>query len=193
MEDWVTRKNILKWAHEENDLLRDWLSSQFNSYSEWFKRSDATLKNFIINEVKKESKVPAEQKALADKVYKGWKNYERSVENAKNKVSKIQLEVSDITISNLKLLSKKEGLSQSAYIEKAISFAKRNPNSIVKNSSSIKQLDLDLKSRNKELVKAEVVSKSIQERFSQLESQILELIELVEPLVTKNSDQRPKE
>lgn len=193
MEDWVTRKNILKWAHEENELLRDWLSSQFDGYSEWFKRSDATLKNFIINEVKNASKVPAEQKALADKVYKGWKNYERSVKNTENKVSKIQLEVSDITISNLKLLSKKEGLSPSAYIEKAIRFANRNPNSIVKNSSSDKQLNLDMKSRNKELVKAEVVSKSIQERFSQLENQILELIELVEPLVTKNSDQRPKE
>lgn len=171
MTDWIDSNNILKWVKEDNEDLHNWLAYRYSSYVEYFKSENPTLNSFIRLMIKKNSSNEDTQRIQLQKLHKAWKSYERGLKNTSNKVCKLQLEVSKSARGKLQILSEADGISQSKYIEKLITYAHKNPKLISKNSKVQEQYKL-----NQRTFDDSTEIKAIREDLSTIDDKITRLL-----------------
>ena len=111
------------------------------------------------------------QRIQLQKLHKAWKSYERGLKNTSNKVCKLQLEVSKSARGKLQILSEADGISQSKYIEKLITYAHKNPKLISKNSKVQEQYKL-----NQRTFDDSTEIKAIREDLSTIDDKITRLL-----------------
>lgn len=184
MSKWIESTNILKWVKSDDVQLKDFLIQEGVIESSLL-LEEVDIKALIRSYAKSTYRTEEEQKQFISALNKKFNYLKGKEKNKQEKISKIQLRISNANQQKLHRLSKEAEIDKSKFVENLIIYASSNPQLFFDEKLQQKLETSYIKNRKKELVKIDFKATSLDQKISTLEKKLTTLVTSVSSLLSE--------